>query len=126
MKKITLNERNLRRIIGQSVRKVLTENISGTIEILPDGNYEKGSCYRPNFCYADGKLEQDLGYDYFYLSACPVHGNGKSLPTGRYECSYNGRPCSLYVMNMGNGRQEGLCCYDDDIESKASILDQLF
>lgn len=123
--KYKISENRLRNLIRESVTNVLNENAGG-IEILPDGNYERGTVYRPHFCYADGRLEDDLGEDFFCLSASPARGGGDSLPTGKYPCSYNGKPCTLYVVNMGSGRHHGLCCYDDDMESKARILDQLF
>lgn len=118
--------KRLNEMIRVAVRQALRESYGEAVEILPDGHYEKGTAYRPRWCYADGRLERDLGYDYFFLSSPPFHGAGDSLPTGKYPCVYNGRACSLYVLNHGGGRQEGLCCYDDDMESKASILDELF
>lgn len=130
MKRIRLTENRLRNIIKESVRGMLYEN-GGRFEIFPDGEYEEGQVFRPEWCYADGKLEDDLGAagstmaDYFYLDTSAARVMGDNMRTGKYECQFNGRPCSLYYMNNGH-RPEGYCCYDDDIEAKARILDMLF
>ena len=101
--------------------RVITENTDHAYEIFPDGHYEEGQVYRPAFCYADGNLEMDLGSDYFFLEAAAAR-ELKGCRMGAYKCQYNGKPCTLYLKND----KQGLCCYDDDIESKAAILDSLW
>ena len=129
MRRYRLTEDKLRNIIKESVRGMLYEN-NDRFEIFPDGHPREAELYRPNWCYADGKLEDDLAAagstmaDYFYLDPSASNMLGKNMRTGKYDCQFNGKPCTLYFMN--NGRPSGYCCYDDDIEAKARILDMLF
>ena len=97
------------------------EDINKPYEVYPDGHYEKDEVFRPNYCYADGIIEDDLGgTDYFYLSPNAAYGDLKNMTDGMYRCTFNGKPCTLYVIGR-NGR----LCYDDDYTARASILQQL-
>lgn len=101
--------------------------------IYPDNNWPIESV-RPNWCYADGELEDDLGMDmgecgvpdYFHLSATFKRAlNEKGyVKEGTYACQYNGRAATLYVVPVG-GKTEGLVCYDDDEKSLSYIKEWL-
>lgn len=95
--------------------------------IYADGQKRHNGAVRPNFVYADGNIEDDMKKyggqcDYFYLSSSAkkildAEGYAKE---GSYPCVFEGKAATMYVWKSC-GRTEGLCCYDDDVKSKAYI-----
>lgn len=104
----------------------------GGFSIYSDDGGADADKFHPHFCYADGKLERDLGSDIFSLDSAAkekmLSKDGMNMKPGQYKCNYNGKPCTLYVSYNTSGRGPsivGLCCYDDDKESREYIKSQL-
>lgn len=85
---------------------------------------------RPHFCYADGEIEKDLDRggqcDYFFLSnsAKRILDKEGHAKEGNYPCVFEGKPATLFVWKSC-GRTEGLMCYDDDVDARANIKEEL-
>ena len=99
--------------------------------IYADGQKRPKNSIRPAFVYADGNIEKDMAKyggqcDYFFLSASAKRILDKDgyAKVGSYPCVFEGKPVTMYVWNSC-GNTEGLCCYDDDEESKAYIKKEL-
>lgn len=105
-----------------SLKKQLEQNSNERVfQIFPDlSNEEVKGLFRPEWCYADGELERDLGRDggstpdYFYLSpaAARFADGNRGLKPGKYRCEYKGKPCTLYVSPYRD--VSNLCFYDSD------------
>lgn len=91
------------------------------------------SVFMPSQCYAHGKLEEDLAeYEQISDLICmepdaenelALGGNYSSLvKPGVYKCSFDGKPCTLYVW-FADHLTTGICCYDDDEDAKEYIIE---
>ena len=101
------------------------------IIIIPDTDTELSEKYpkqgRLSYTYLHGVLETDCGYDCYNIANPEEHGfkvkdNTFITPdkamTGIYECTYNGKDCTLFLwVRKYFDKFGGLVVYNDDLEA---------
>ena len=102
--------------------QIYPQNIEGTA-FLPE------TSKRLAWTYLHGKLQDEVGYDIYQIDNTnwdfSRNEEGgyfeENIPTGIYECEYNGKKCLLYYW-MCSRRQHGLVVYKDDLAANEYAL----